>query len=150
MNIASSALPSYLVIGYGNTLRSDDGAGYIIAERVEQWNLAAVRSCWVHQLTPELAAELATVDTVIFVDAAVGIEAVSLEALFPLPEENFTAHRVNPRSLLHLAATLYDKIPTAYQILIPATDFSFGDRFSLVTQAGISQALSLIQQLTAT
>ncbi len=41
-----------LVIGYGNTLRSDDGAGKRVAELVAEWQLLNVRSLLVHQLTP--------------------------------------------------------------------------------------------------
>ncbi len=62
---------SSLVIGYGNTLRGDDGVGPLVAEQVEAWNLPAVRSRVTHQLTPELAAEIAEVDLVFFVDAYV-------------------------------------------------------------------------------
>jgi hydrogenase maturation protease len=61
--------PQVVVIGYGNTLRSDDGAGQQVATLVEDWQLPQVRSLAVHQLTPELAAELATAQMVIFVDA---------------------------------------------------------------------------------
>ena len=60
---------NFLVIGYGNTLRSDDGAGQIVAEKIAQWNLPGVRSLAVHQLTPELAEIIAQADAVIFIDA---------------------------------------------------------------------------------
>jgi len=58
-----------LLIGYGNTLRSDDGAGQKIANIVSEWNLPQWRSLSVHQLTPELALDIAQADLVIFVDA---------------------------------------------------------------------------------
>ena len=50
-----------LVIGIGNPLRGDDGVGPLLAEQ------AGGRS--VHQLTPELAAELAELEAVLFIDA---------------------------------------------------------------------------------
>ena len=34
----------FLVIGYGNTLRSDDGAGVRVAEAIAAWNLRGVTS----------------------------------------------------------------------------------------------------------
>ena len=57
-----------LVIGYGNTLRSDDGAGQRVAELVAEWKLPNVRSLPVHQLTPELAEPISQAELVIFVD----------------------------------------------------------------------------------
>ena len=50
-----------LVIGIGNLLRGDDAVGPMLATRVSG-------RC-VHQLTPELAAELAPLERVLFIDA---------------------------------------------------------------------------------
>ena len=58
-----------LLIGYGNTLRSDDGVGPSIVEAIDQRQILGVRSLIRHQLGPELAADLATVGRVVFVDA---------------------------------------------------------------------------------
>ena len=63
-----------LVIGYGNTLRGDDGIGPAVAEAVAALGLPGVRVIVAHQLTPELAADLADAQLVVFVDAAVGGE----------------------------------------------------------------------------
>lgn len=43
-----------LVIGYGNSLRSDDRIGIEVAKTVADWNLTPVRSLDVPQLTHEL------------------------------------------------------------------------------------------------
>ena len=56
-----------LVIGYGNRLRSDDGAGPRVAERLASDGVA-VRVC--DQLVPELADDLKGRAVVVFVDAA--------------------------------------------------------------------------------
>jgi len=61
----------YLIIGYGNTLRGDDGAGPRVAEVVAGWSLPNVRAISAAQLTPELAEALAGAEVVIFVDAQV-------------------------------------------------------------------------------
>lgn len=58
-----------LLIGYGNTLRSDDGVGPSVVEAIDQRQLLGVRSLTCHQLGPELAADLATAGRVLFVDA---------------------------------------------------------------------------------
>lgn len=140
----------YLVIGYGNSLRRDDAAGQRVAEAVEAWNLAHVRSIVCHQLTPELAEELSRTEVAIFVDAAAPSEqltTVKLELIEPDTNQITAAHTANPRSLLALAQWLYGTVPTAYWILIPTLDFGFGEQLSPMTQAGVNQALQVIQQL---
>ncbi|MDX2229318.1 MAG: hydrogenase maturation protease [Leptolyngbyaceae cyanobacterium bins.349] len=145
---------SYLVIGYGNPLRSDDAAGQRIAETVAGWNLASVRSLPVHQLTPELADPLSKVHTVIFVDVYVahdGREDVQVLELAPLitsKQQSGLGHASDPRSLLTLAQHLYGASPVGWWILVPAANFEFGEQLSSVTQNGIAIALQHIQRLT--
>lgn len=147
MNIAADKKISYLIIGYGNTIRGDDGAGYQIAETVAQWNFNHVRALAVHQLTPDLAEALAQANTVIFVDAVATLSEIAIEQLEPNDAESFTGHYAEPRSLLALTYALYKAIPTAYRILIPAVDFSFGETLSPVTQKSVEVALVKIKQL---
>jgi hydrogenase maturation protease len=149
LNIAYDKKISYLIIGYGNTIRGDDGAGYQIAESIAQWNLNHVRSLAVHQLTPDLAEAIAQAKTVIFVDAEATLSEVKIEQLEPNDAESFTGHYADPRSLLALTYALYKVIPTAYRILIPAVDFSFGETLSLVTQKSVELALVKIKQLVS-
>ncbi|OLP17849.1 hypothetical protein BST81_12350 [Leptolyngbya sp. 'hensonii'] len=133
MNTADPDKIPYLVIGYGNTLRSDDGAGYWVAETISQWDWAPLRSQAVHQLTPDLALAIAQTETVIFIDAT----TISSEVIFqPLEVDltvTFTTHFAHPRSLLALASTLYQANPVAYHLLIPASNFELGEIFSQTT-----------------
>ncbi|MEB3338228.1 MAG: hydrogenase maturation protease [Leptolyngbyaceae bacterium] len=142
---------TYLVIGYGNTLRHDDGAGYKVAEAVADWGIEGVRSLPLHQLTPDLAEAIAHAKIVIFVDAVAETPeaqpTIKVERLEPSSRETFTGHCADPRSLLAFAKILYGTLPIAYRILIPAFDFSFGEMFSPITEAGISIALSKIKEL---
>lgn len=147
MNITGNKKSSYLIIGYGNTIRGDDGAGYQIAEAVAQWNFNHVRSLAVHQLTPDLAEAIAQAKTVIFVDAVATLSEVKIEQLRPNSATSFTGHYADPRSMLALTCALYKSIPTAYQILIPAVNFSFGETLSPLTQKNVDLALVKIKQL---
>jgi len=141
----------YLVIGYGNTLRSDDGAGFWVAEKVATWNLANVRSVSVHQLTPELADDIANADTVLFVDALPISDEITgevkIEALTPEGTTGTFVHSSHPRSLLWLSQAIYGKAPTAYWILIPAVNFEFSENLSAIAEAGVIKALETIQYL---
>lgn len=150
---------SVIAIGYGNTLRSDDGAGQKVVEIVDLWKLPQVRSLCVHQLTPELAAPIAEVELAIFVDVYPAIEQTEIEAdrslrviqIYPfsdrekVPEIN--THQADPQTLLQLANLAYGHAPIAWWILIPALNFEFGEEFSLLTQLGIDQALHQIKQI---
>ncbi len=63
---------SVLVIGYGNTLRGDDGAGCYVAERLCALNHEpGLKVLSLHQLTPELAQPVAEAGLVIFIDASI-------------------------------------------------------------------------------
>ncbi|HEY9819053.1 MAG TPA: hydrogenase maturation protease, partial [Candidatus Obscuribacterales bacterium] len=135
----------------GNTLRGDDGAGYYIAEQMADQIAAhawiGVRSLSVHQLLPELAAEMAGVQTVIFVDAAMPGEVLTqprLERLVAKTTAPTLGHHLDMRSLLDLAHQLYGATPTAYRLLIPTQTFDIGITVSSLTQAAIAQAMSTL------
>ena len=138
-----------LVIGYGNTLRNDDGAGQIVAEKVANWKLNNLRAIAVHQLTPELAANLAEVEQIIFVDAypACDQRTVQTYPLQPLATMTLKSHTSDPRVLLTLTETLYNHCPQAWWVLIPGVNFELGEELSPLTQNGITEALAQIQSL---
>jgi hydrogenase maturation protease len=138
-----------LVIGYGNTLRGDDGVGPLVAEQVAAWNLPEVRAHSVHQLTPELAVEIAQAKVVYFVDACVGRSQASIEPLEPIEEPNRIDHLWNPSVLLYLAKTLYDAAPVAYQVLIPAIQFDYGTVVSAIANDGLAWSLNTLENYLA-
>jgi hydrogenase maturation protease len=151
-----------IVIGYGNTLRGDDGAGPRVAEIVAGWKLPQVRSLPVHQLTPELAAEITEAEIAIFVDVYPATElaiAKPAEAeirsipIHPSTYQHDTSvcegsgHAADPHSLLYLAEVAYGRAPTAWWILIPALNFEFSEQLSSLTTSGINKALQKIEQI---
>lgn len=141
-----------LIIGYGNTLRSDDGVGQRVAELVGEWELQNVRSLSVHQLTPELAEAISQAELVIFVDAypatpQQGLQVHYLSSSGGGRVENNLGHTGDPRSLLTLSQFVYNHAPPAWWILVPAVNFEFGEQFSTETAQGIQDALAQIQQI---
>ena len=142
---------NFLVIGYGNTLRSDDGAGQKVAEKIAQWELPEVRSLAVHQLTPELAEDISQADAVIFIDAvATNSEnsiSVQIRQLQVADDDTSLGHSCNPRSLLSVTQVLYGKVIKAYWVLIPAVNFDFSEELSSLTQRGIDIALNQVKQI---
>lgn len=168
-----------LVIGYGNTLRGDDAVGPLVAEQVAIWNWPDVRSLPVHQLTPELAAEIAQVEAVFFIDAAIAQPTQSppelgdlgfdvsaqpnvgecnadeyffnltphhIQRLFPDSTPSSLDHTWTPGILLQLAKLLYGATPIAYQLLIPARQFDYGQPLSTIAQSGLDWAITTLHE----
>lgn len=148
-----SQIAPYLVIGYGNTLRSDDAAGQHIAEVVAGWQFSNMRSLSVHQLTPELAEPLSSAQLAIFVDVYVADETQTEVKVIDLTQSSVQeqasglGHSADPRSLLLLAQQVYGTAPLSWWILVPAVNFEFGEQFSPVTQQGITAAIAQIWRL---
>jgi hydrogenase maturation protease len=138
-----------LVIGYGNTLRGDDGIGYQVAETIAEWQLSQVRSIAVHQLLPELAADIAEVEMVIFVDAVVTVNPaqpdITITPLVAGGDENFSTHIITPQLLLGLTQKLYAATPDAYLLTIPAIDFTLGANLSSIASSGKDLALEYLK-----
>jgi hydrogenase maturation protease len=153
-----------VTIGYGNTLRGDDGAGQKVAEIVNNWNLPQVRAIAAHQLTPECAALIAEAELAIFVDvypvaarAKVSDEITEesdIRVIHVYPStyrhcstnEGF-GHTTDPHSLMCLAQVVYGHAPPAWWILIPALNFEFGEQLSQIATSGVEKALQQIEQI---
>lgn len=137
-----------LVIGYGNTLRGDDGVGYLAAEQVAAWQVPQVRAIACHQLTPELAADIIECERVMFIDAALpGIQTeVALQSLQPTAAAALDAHQSDPTALLQLTAQLFGPPPEAYHLLLPTAHMNFSETLSAIAQVGLSTALTWLRQ----
>jgi hydrogenase maturation protease len=131
-----------LVIGYGNPLCGDDGAGPLVVQRLagefsSTDDRRAVQCLAVFQLTPELAEIVSEAAAVLFVDAARGGPpgAVQCRELRPAQSslsQNAPAftHHVNPVALLASAAHLYGRCPAAYLCTITGRNFEIGEPLS--------------------
>lgn len=134
-----------LVIGYGNTLRGDDGVGPRVAEAVERLALPGVRTLVCPLLTPELADPISQVATVIFVDAAVDApQEVQWRQLQPNESSQIMAHAADPRTMLALARDVFGCVPQAWWLTIPAIDLGFSEEFSPAVQKNFHVAVEKI------
>jgi hydrogenase maturation protease len=132
-----------LVIGYGNPLRRDDGAGPALARRIADLRLPGVEVIEAHQLLPEHAAALSRADRALFVDASAepGLAAPRMRELQPSAEPSLAPHASDPEALLALAAILFEHSPEARLLEIPAADLSIGEGLSTATLEACDQAL---------
>lgn len=135
-------MKNVLVIGYGNVLRRDDGAGRRAAERIAE-RFPDVECVSVHELHPELAEQAASKHLVLFLDAAPDIEFLQFRPVVPAGNRPVPlTHSVDPERLMLLCRHLFDAAPEAYLVKIPAVDMSFGEDLSPVTAAAVKDVVS--------
>lgn len=143
----------WLIIGYGNILRGDDGAGYRLAEQLLTVVPAdRARVLAVHQLTPELALDIASedIEQVLFLDIdrhqykSVVVRRLNLKAA-----TGSCGHQLSPELLLQMAATLYGYMPKGWLLTIAAEQTDFGGSFSASTRTALPEALTVGLRLTS-
>ncbi len=120
----------FLLLGYGNTLRRDDGAGVRVAELLRL--RLSPRACQVmttRQLLPEMASMLPEFEQLIFVDAQIGgpVGQVQYQPVTPDADTSSSVtHQLSPFNLIELCAALYGDCPQAVLFSITGGDFGFG------------------------
>ena len=123
-----------LIIGYGSPLRGDDNVGCHVAQMLERHycNDSDVRVLGSHQLTPEMAEDVAASEFVLFLDAAAGSEpgVIRQIAVEPQPGPLTFAHYLQPDLLLAATMELYGAAPRAELLTIVGAAFELGDRLS--------------------
>ena len=153
--ITATATP--LLIGIGNTLRSDDGAGIAVSEAMaRQAPQLNVRLC--PQLSPELAAEISQASAVLFIDAVVGAPSGTQQPILQAlpgkgagrpPTVDPFSHALTPEHLLALTLALFNHCPPAWQLLIPGQQWDVGDELSPATRQACQEALPLALEWVA-
>jgi hydrogenase maturation protease len=137
-----------LVIGYGNDLRSDDGAGRAVAEMVSDLALPGVEVRTMSQLTPELTLEISGRRKVVFVDADVDATEVTVRPVTAGPPGGGAmTHHGDPATLLSLTANVGPLPDEALVVSIPATNLEMGFAFSTRTELAIGEAVDLIASM---
>ena len=135
----------WLVIGIGNSLRRDDGIGPWMAEQVEAWRLPDVTTRSVHQLTPELAADIAAAEAVLFLDASVSNER-GLRPIVGVAEAAI-GHALSLSALLALAARAGMRTQTAWLATVRANDLEFGEELSPAARDECECLLPVVRNL---
>lgn len=122
-----------LIIGIGNSLRSDDGVGWHVAHELGgQLSAGDVDVLALQQLMPEIAEPISHAEKVLFVDAVEGGNpgSVRVQRIVPAQESHIDSHHLTPMTLLRLALELYDRCPEAFLLTVVGESFSPGEQFS--------------------
>ena len=142
-----------LVIGYGNLLRSDDGVGWHAAGRLlgdPRLEGAEVITC--HQLTPELAADVARASLVVLIDASVNRGApgsVVVRRIQPWgdPPPLAWSHHLDPAALAGLASALYEAAPPMVVVSVAGASLALGDRLSPILQRALPGVVETVAEV---
>jgi hydrogenase maturation protease len=139
----SVEINTILVIGFGNQLRGDDGAGRLAACHLTAVlaDCPGVRVCDCHQLVPELAEEIARAGAVVFVDASAVDppgEVVCRE-VEPQGRPEAGPHDLTPAGILGWALALYGRCPPAWIYSVGAASFALSDELSEVVAAALGR-----------
>ncbi|WP_035985284.1 hydrogenase maturation protease [Leptolyngbya sp. KIOST-1] len=149
---------AFLIIGYGNPLRGDDGVGPQVAQTVSAWQVPSVKALSVPQLLPELVVEMGAAEYVIFVDAwgKCGASAPCLEPIIATPAAlnhgtiPALDHVCDPAALVALTQWIYGRHPQAWLLQIPTECCDLGGAFSKTAKHGVDSALRTIEQFLTT
>lgn len=134
------------VVGFGNPIRSDDGVGWRVAERLgAEWGDHISVICG-QQPLPEWAELLSACDLVFVVDATLKAEThVRLRPLEPtMDAPGVGAHALDVEQLLQLCQRVYGRAPRTYLVSIPAENMDFGQQLSARTERAAAVAARLI------
>lgn len=152
-----------LVIGYGNLERGDDGAAFHVVNRLrtalgrppladDDTGLeslgAEIDAVFVRQLVPELAADAAGYDRLVFCDAHVLPEGGDLQARPVRPERRVSGfgHVMHPDAFLWLVHGLSARRPDGFMVALRGFRFELTRRLSDGTSSLVDQAVALIRR----
>lgn len=150
----NASVADVLVVGYGNDLRSDDGAGRRVADHIEELDLASVEVRSMAQLTPEVALIAAGRELVVFVDASVDVAEMTIRELtaddgHEAGPGSIMTHHGDPSSVLAMAASVGEPPRRAVMVSIPASNLGMGFELSPATAAAADAAVTAITGLIA-
>lgn len=138
-----SAPGADLVIGYGNSLRGDDGAGPFVASQMGHGAIVC------HQLTPELAEPISQARRVVFVDAQMGLAPGEVAVHAIEPRRSALIHRFDPAGLLACAESLYGHAPQAWFAGLGGASYNLGEGLSPEARRAARRAIRTIRRLLA-
>lgn len=137
-----------LILGYGNTLRSDDGLGVVAAEQLaERLPESAATIVTSQQLGPEMVEDLRGADLVIFIDAGITNPPGAASCTPVLPQHEIPSgvtHHFTPGTLLSMCQAFYGAAPQAYLYSVGAASFELGETLSPTVQAALPELLDAI------
>lgn len=144
-----------VIVGFGNTLRGDDGLGPYIVERLQDMPVPrgmAVRTIVLPQLDVAMIPEVCEADLVILVDARADgsedlVSVSRVEAPAGLSNKPHTSHAIGASDLLHILREWYGTVPVCYAVMPKGYDFSINESVSQEARAAAIEARGQIESI---
>lgn len=139
-----------LVLGYGNSIRSDDGAGIAVAERIYEMKLPDVEVRCTQQLHVELIEDFSSYERVILVDASHEGPGVDIQKVTASEKEGISSsHHLGPEMIAGLAGRLFNKELNLYVCSVRGSHFDFGSRLTNAAAGRVKEAANEIRKMIA-
>lgn len=138
-----------LVIGIGNSGRSDDGLGWAFLDEVDSILPSNYDIEYRYQLQVE-DAELASHYTkVVFIDAAKNCQEETFywEPCLPVETHAFSSHELPPETILFLTSAIYGKKPEGHILGISGENFDLNIGMTDMAQHNLSDAVTFFKGL---
>jgi hydrogenase maturation protease len=136
-----------LVVGYGNPLRGDDGIGWHAAAALAADPRPADTDVLTrHQLTPELAEDIATARVAVLIDACLGDTPgwVSIREVAPAPGASWS-HHLRPEDVVGLAHALFGAAPQVLLVTVTGAHFGFSTQLSPAVSNCVSRVVTIVE-----
>ncbi|MGC4070635.1 MAG: hydrogenase maturation protease [Polyangiaceae bacterium] len=142
-----------VIVGFGNTLRRDDGVGPVVVELLMAHGpFNGVATLARPTLTPDLAEILADSRAVIFVDASAELEPgfVECRRISGDPTEDVSlVHSLSPGALLTWTGVLYGRAPAAELWLIGVESTELSETLTDTVRARVPQVVAALRERIA-
>lgn len=137
-----------LIIGIGNSGRSDDGLGWAFLDAIEGEIPSNYDLEYRYQLQVEDAELISQYDRIYFVDAHINPfeSGYQLEEGKPVQTDSFTTHQLDPETVLYLADSIYNTLPESFILGISGVDFELKIGMSDKASKNLSAALEFFRK----
>lgn len=141
--------PRFLVYGFGNPGRLDDGLGPACATELQRLGLRGLTVNVDYQLTVEDAWQVAQYPYVIFVDASLdGPAPWTLQELDPVYRSQFSTHLLDPASVLGLARRVFGAHTRGFLLGIRGYEFNaYEERISAGGRVHLQDAVRFLREV---
>jgi len=142
-----------LCIAFGNPLRGDDGVGWHVAAALRADQRTAgmtIHPC--HQLTPELAEDIACSGLVVLVDArddgsppgSVSVIEIAADLVADERGRAADSHSFGPVALVTLAAELFGRAPPVALVTVAVAAVDVGEHLSPPVELAVPVAVDAV------
>jgi hydrogenase maturation protease len=127
-------------------LRGDDGVGAAVGARLRHLGVPPDALRTVSGLLPELAADVAVADAVLFVDAAADLQPGEVRVTTVAVEGGSArwTHQLSPDELLALTAAAYGRVPPATLVAVGGRAWDMGTSLSADVEAQVPRVARIV------